>query len=199
RRSRPPASASATRVQRRKWQCGELRKNSWPKKRCKAARGDGSWRTCGRNSGRCGPCSRGGTGHRRRRRRWGSNGKATMRLTICRALLLAATCACASSGPSIDNTKPVTGAEASNAAKAYEKGLQEKKDGNPLEATRFFEYVRNNFPYSQYAALAQLAIADMAFDRDDWTQAATLYQDFVKSHPSHPKADYASFRAGMAH
>ena len=122
-----------------------------------------------------------------------------MRPTICRALLLAATCACASSGPSIDITKPVTGAEASNAAKAYEKGLQEKKDGNPLEATRFFEYVRNNFPYSQYAALAQLAIADMAFDRDDWTQAATLYQDFVKSHPSHPKADYAAFRAGMAY
>jgi len=121
-----------------------------------------------------------------------------MRPTTCRAILLAAMCACASS-PSIDITKPVTGAEASNAAKAYEKGLQEKKDGNPLEATRYFEYVRNNFPYSQYAALGQLAIADMAFDRDDWPQAATLYQDFVKSHPSHPKADYAAFRAGVAY
>jgi outer membrane protein assembly factor BamD len=124
---------------------------------------------------------------------------ATMRPTTSRALLLATLCACASGGPSVDITKPVTGAEASNAAKAYEKGLQEKKDHNPLEATRYFEYVRNNFPYSQYAALAQLAIADMAFERDDWSQAATLYQDFVKSHPSHPKADYAAFRAGMAY
>src|SRR5256712_1649426 len=122
-----------------------------------------------------------------------------MRPTICRALLLVALCACASGGSGVDITKPVTGAEASNAAKAYEKGMQEKKDHNPVEATRFFEYVRNNFPYSQYGALAQLAIADMAFDREDWPQAATLHQDFVKSHPSHPKADYASFRAGMAH
>jgi len=122
-----------------------------------------------------------------------------MRPTICRALLLVALCACASGGSGVDITKPVTGAEASNAAKAYEKGMQEKKDHNPLEATRYFEYVRNNFPYSQYAALAQLAIADMAYERDDWSQAATLYQDFVKSHPSHPKADYAAFRAGMAY
>ena len=121
------------------------------------------------------------------------------RPTILRAILLLAACACAGGSPGVDITKPVTGAEASNAAKAYEKGLQEKKDQNPLEATRFFEYVRNNFPYSQYAALAQLAIADMAFERDDWLQAATLYQDFVKQHPSHPKADYAAFRAGTAY
>src|SRR5882724_11237533 len=123
-----------------------------------------------------------------------------MRSTTGRALLLAALCACAGGKDAgVDITKPVTGAEASNAAKAYEKGMQEKKDHNPLEATRYFEYVRNNFPYSQYAALAQLAIADMAYERDDWSQAATQYQDFVKSHPSHPKADYAAYRTGLAY
>lgn len=120
--------------------------------------------------------------------------------TTAEALFIAALCACASGKDAgVDITKPVTGAEASNAAKAYEKGLQEKKDQNPMEATRFFEYVRNNFPYSQYAALSQLAIADMAFERDEWSQAATQYQDFVKSHPSHPKADYAAFRVGQAY
>src|SRR4051812_38403524 len=123
-----------------------------------------------------------------------------MRSTTARALLLSALCACASGKDAgVDITKPVTGAEASNAAKAYEKGLQERKDQNPLEATRFFEYVRNNFPYSQYASLAQLAIADMTYDREDWTAAAGQYQDFVKSHPSHPKADYAAFRVGLAY
>jgi len=123
-----------------------------------------------------------------------------MRSTIGRALLLAALCACAGGKDAgVDITKPVTGAEASNAAKAYEKGMQEKQDQNPMEATRFFEYVRNNFPYSQYAALAQLAIADIAFERDDWAQAANQYQEFVKGHPSHPKADYAAFRVGLAY
>ena len=112
------------------------------------------------------------------------------------ALLLAA---CAGNKDAIDITKPVTGEAATNALRAYQKGLEERKSQNFLEATRFFEWVRNNFPYSQYAALSELALADMAFDRDDFAAAAAGYQDFVKSHPSHPKADYASFRVGLAY
>ena len=122
----------------------------------------------------------------------------TINRTIA-AVVLAACAACAGGKDSVDLSRPVTGAEASNAEKAYNRGLQEKKEKNYLEAVRYLEYVRNNFPYSQYASLAQLAIADMAFERDDWTMAATQYQDFVKSHPSHPKADYAAFRVGLAH
>jgi outer membrane protein assembly factor BamD len=107
-------------------------------------------------------------------------------------------CACAS-GNAVDITKPVTGAAASDAAKAYDRGISEKKDKNYLEATRYLESVRNNFPYSQYAALAELALADMHFERDDYAAAAVAYQDFVKSHPSHGKADYAAFRVGLAY
>ena len=114
------------------------------------------------------------------------------------AICLALCAACAGGKDSVDITKPVTGAEASNAEKAYNRGLQERKDKNYLEAVRYFEYVRNNFPYSQFAGLSELAIADMSFDREDWSTAATQYLDFVKSHPSHPKADYAAFRAGLA-
>ena len=106
-------------------------------------------------------------------------------------------CACA--GSSADITKPITGPAASDAGRAYERGVREMKDKNYLEATRFFESVRNNFPYSQFAALADLAIADMAFERDDYAGAASAYQDFVKSHPSHAKADYAAFRVGLSH
>jgi outer membrane protein assembly factor BamD len=115
------------------------------------------------------------------------------------AALLAVMVACAGGKDAVDITKPVTGAEANNATRAYEKGLEEKKSQNFLEATRYFEWVRNNFPYSQYAALAELSLADMAYERDDYLAAATAYQDFVKSHPSHPKADFAAFRVGLAH
>jgi outer membrane protein assembly factor BamD len=114
------------------------------------------------------------------------------------ALSLMLCAACAGGKESVDISKPVTGAEASNAEKAYKRGLQEKQEKNFLEAVRYLEYVRNNFPYSQYAALAELAIADMAFEREDWSTAASQYVEFVKSHPSHPKADYAAFRAGLA-
>lgn len=117
------------------------------------------------------------------------------------ALLLASTLAAAgcSSGGGADLTKPVTGAEASNAGKAYEAGMKERRLQNFVEATRYFEYVKNNFPYSQYAALSALALADMAFDHDAWDSAANAYADFVKGHPSHPQAGYAAYRVALAH
>jgi outer membrane protein assembly factor BamD len=121
----------------------------------------------------------------------GSQGRAL----LCAAVVLAG---CAGGKDSLDITKPVTGAEATNAERAYKRGLAEKADKNYIEATRFLEWVRSNFPYSQYASLSELAIADMAFEREDWAAAAAAYQDFVKSHPSHPRADYAAFRVGLA-
>src|SRR5450755_634975 len=107
--------------------------------------------------------------------------------------------ACATGKGDADLTKPVTGVEASNAGKAYEKGVTERKQQNFAEATKYFEFVKNNFPYSQYAALSELAIGDMSYDRDEWVAAATFYGDFVKSHPSHPQAGYAAYRVGLAH
>jgi len=107
--------------------------------------------------------------------------------------------ACATGKGDADLTKPVTGVEASNAGKAYEKGVTERKQQNFAEATRYFEFVKNNFPYSQYAALAELNVGDMSYDRDEWGAAAVFYGDFVKSHPSHPQAGYAAYRVGLAH
>ncbi len=109
-------------------------------------------------------------------------------------------CGCAGgSKDGVDLTKPVTGEAAKSAERSYKQGLEEKRTQSYLEATRYFEYVRNNFPYSQFAALSELAIADMNFERDDFSGAATAYQDFVKAHPSHPQADYAAWRVGLAH
>lgn len=112
--------------------------------------------------------------------------------------VLAIALACACSQNKSDITKAPKGAATSDVARAYEKGMQEFKEKNYLEATKFMELVRQNYPYSQYASLAELALADMAFEREDWGMAANAYQDFVKSHPSHAKADYAAFRVGLA-
>jgi outer membrane protein assembly factor BamD len=117
--------------------------------------------------------------------------------TISALLLLAL--GCASNKDAVDLTKPVTGAAASDAGKAYEAGLKARREQEFQDAIRYFEYVKNNFPYSQYAALAQLAEADMSFDHDEWANAATQYSEFVKGHPSHPQAAYAAYRVALAH
>lgn len=116
-----------------------------------------------------------------------------MKLRLLAILLCGAACS-----HSVDVTKPLPGDAAKNGAAAYESAQRERKDQNYLQAAAIFESVRANYPYSQYAALSELALADMAFDRDDYNGAATAYQDFVKAHPSHPKADYAAFRVGLA-
>ena len=113
------------------------------------------------------------------------------------ALALLACAACAHD--KIDTTKPPTEKDKSNVAVTYEKAIGEKKDQNYLEATAVFEFIKNNYPYSQYAALSELALADMAYERDEHIASAAAYQDFVKAHPSHPKADYAAFQVGMSY
>jgi len=126
--------------------------------------------------------------------------KTAERLGCAAAVLLAAALfGCAGpGGETVDITKPIVGDAATNAEKAFRRGETERKGQNYLEATRYFEWVKNNFPYSQYSALSELALADMSFERDDNDAAAKAYEEFVKSHPSHPQADYAAYRVGLA-
>ncbi len=55
------------------------------------------------------------------------------------------------------------------------------------------------FPYSKYATEAELLAANAQFELGHYTEAALAYEQFVKLHPKHPKADYASFRIGESY
>lgn len=81
----------------------------------------------------------------------------------------------------------------------YQGGLEELKGGNHVEAVKLFEHVRTKYPFSKFAALSELRLADVKFDQGRWPEAASAYQDFVKSHPSHENADYAAFRVGVSY
>jgi outer membrane protein assembly factor BamD len=81
----------------------------------------------------------------------------------------------------------------------YKAGESQLKDDNYIEATKFFEHVKNKFPYSKYAALSELRIADAKFDQDKFLEAAEAYKSFVKLHPTHESADYASLRIGLSY
>ncbi len=55
------------------------------------------------------------------------------------------------------------------------------------------------FPYSKYSTEAELLSANAQFELGRYTEAALAYEQFVKLHPKHPKADYASFRVGESY
>jgi outer membrane protein assembly factor BamD len=103
--------------------------------------------------------------------------------------------ACATS----DEGKPIN--FSLTAKQNYERGLAELKNENYPEALRYFTYVKQKFPFSKYAALAELAAADTEFGRGSYQEAIDGYKSFLRLHPKHEKVaeGYVSFRIAEAY
>jgi outer membrane protein assembly factor BamD len=86
-----------------------------------------------------------------------------------------------------------------NADEDYAAGMSLLKDERFPEAQKFFENVRKKYPFSKYAALSDLRLADLKFEQKLWAEAIAGYEEFVRLHPTHEDVDYAEFRVGVAH
>ncbi len=102
------------------------------------------------------------------------------------AALLAATLA-AACAESDDEGRPVT--YSLTAKQNYEKGVAELKDENYPEAKKYFQFVKQKFPFSKYAVMAELAIADTQFAQGNYTEANESYKSFARLHPTHEKVE----------
>ncbi|MEZ4286735.1 MAG: outer membrane protein assembly factor BamD [Polyangiales bacterium] len=80
----------------------------------------------------------------------------------------------------------------------YERGLVEFKDENCLEASPIFQKVRRDYPYSRFAALADLRIADCLFNDGEFSQAVEAYRQFVRLRPSNTQVPYARYQISRA-
>jgi outer membrane protein assembly factor BamD len=116
---------------------------------------------------------------------------------VCKILLFSCLLlpACATS----DDGKPIN--FSLTAKQNYEKGLAELKEENYSEALRYFTYVKQKFPFSKYAALAELAAADTEFERGTYQESIDAYKSFLRLHPKHEKVEegYVSFRIAEAY
>lgn len=86
-----------------------------------------------------------------------------------------------------------------SAKQMYEVALEEFDDEDCVEADKLFQDVRRQFPYSRYAPLAELRIADCHFIQGSNAEAAVSYQHFVQTHPTHEEAHYAAYKRGVAY
>ncbi|NJK90224.1 MAG: outer membrane protein assembly factor BamD [Myxococcales bacterium] len=68
-----------------------------------------------------------------------------------------------------------------------------------LGAQQYYAFIRTKFPYSRFATLSDLRIADCQFEREHYIEAIDTYQNFARLHPTSPQLPYALFRTGMAH
>lgn len=76
----------------------------------------------------------------------------------------------------------------------FESGEEAFGGGRYNEAIKFFEHVRNKFPYSKYAVLADLRTADAHYEREKWLEAADAYRLFIRFHPRHEAVPHATWR-----
>jgi outer membrane protein assembly factor BamD len=95
--------------------------------------------------------------------------------------------------------------EIPSAALFYSKGLKLLEGQSVLgvfssvdfpRAVAQFQEVIDNYPFSEFAPLAELQIAEVNEKMGKFEEAASFYQDFVEAHPDHPKLPFALYRLG---
>ena len=88
-----------------------------------------------------------------------------------------------------------------SAQKNYERGLAKLGDKSWAAAAKYFAFIKSRFPYSKYAVLAELRLADAEFGAEQYLEAVDSYKMFVKFHPTHEMVvnGYASLRIAEAY
>jgi outer membrane protein assembly factor BamD len=116
-------------------------------------------------------------------------------------LVLVAAAACGAI-PRESKAEKKTGTDYSASAQQnYEKGMKALQNEDWLEAAKFFGFIKARFPYSKFAALAELRIADAAFGLESYLEAIDQYRLFVKFHPTHEMVEngYVQFKIAEAY
>ncbi len=84
------------------------------------------------------------------------------------------------------------------AERQFQEAMDEFDDEDCTSADKLFQDVRRKFPYSRFAVLSELRLADCQFIQGNHSEASVLYQHFVKAHPTHEDAHYAAYRRGLS-
>ncbi len=111
------------------------------------------------------------------------------RLTMDPRLILAVWMAVASSLFGCAAQAKVTGTKVSYSATSrqnYKKGKKALKSKNFEDAMKYFKFVKARYPFSKYATLAELRIADVMRDAEKFIACIDAYKTFIKEHPTHP-------------
>ncbi len=116
-------------------------------------------------------------------------------------LLLGLGTACAKKAPELTAFEEIPSAET-----LYRQGLEELDKEKMLgilptadfqKAIDTFQSIVDNYPYSDYAVLAELKIADAYYQQEKWEEALSYYRDFAELHPSHERVPYSVYRSAL--
>ena len=78
-------------------------------------------------------------------------------------------------------------------------GTQKMREREYEDALKAFKQLKEHYPYSKYAILAELKIGDAQFYEKQYTEAALAYEEFARLHPRNEVVPYVLYQIGMCH
>jgi len=78
-------------------------------------------------------------------------------------------------------------------------GVDHYDAGNYMKAVETFEQLRDWYPFSKYAMLAELKIADSHYHLKQYEDAIFAYEEFENLHPRNEAVPYVVYQIGMCY
>lgn len=78
-------------------------------------------------------------------------------------------------------------------------GVADFNDGEYKKALTSFEQLKDWYPFSKYAILAELKIADAHYNLQEYPEAVAAYEEFERMHPRNEAAPYVIFQIGLCY
>ena len=81
----------------------------------------------------------------------------------------------------------------------YQQGLEEYKDGNYKRSVELFQRLKEEYPLSPLALMAEIGIADSFFSGKEYPEAGLAYSEFLNLHPTNENLPYVMYQIGMSY
>jgi outer membrane protein assembly factor BamD len=91
-----------------------------------------------------------------------------------------------------------SGAE-KNPAQLAAEGMEKMRKKDYGDAIKAFQSLKEHYPYSKYAILAELKLGDAHFYKKQYNEAALAYEEFARLHPRNEVVPYVIYQIGMCH
>ncbi len=87
--------------------------------------------------------------------------------------------------------------EERNAQELAFDGMEEYNNGNYRQAIEAFETLKDWYPFSRFAILAELKKADAHYKLEEYEEAVFAYEEFENLHPRNEAIPYVIYQIGM--
>ena len=78
-------------------------------------------------------------------------------------------------------------------------GMDAYEDGDYKESIEDFQQLRDLYPFSKYAILAELKMADAHYHLEQYEEAIFAYEDFERLHPRNEAIPYVIYQIGLCY